>query len=311
MTSTTTMPAVPAVPAVTVEELALAWQAVRSGQFRTDQQAAGGDWATGDEDRGLMLAVVGAHGWSGASTTALLIADAAARQGRPVRVVDVASPARSGFAAAAITEHGVDETGRWRQGSRGPLVLQRLAQPVTRLAAVPAPRPATVGTLTVLDTSWPVTDLFALQQENPAGRHWLSAVLRSAPLVITARATIPGLRQAEASMQALAGWRGPDAPMVMALLGPGTLPRVLTASAGEAVLAAHRADLVVAVPDRQRRLTRTGLTPAPLPRQLHRTGDQLLALTHPLERHHARPDTQTGTSSLMSQLTTRRKDDSR
>jgi hypothetical protein len=300
----------PAVPAVTVEELALAWRAVRSGQFRTDQQVVSGARATGDDDRGLMLAVVGAHGWSGASTTALLIADAAARRGRAVRVVDVAASARSGFAAAAVTEHGVDETGQWRQGSRGSLVLQRLAQPATRLAAVPAPLPATVGTLTVLDTGWPFTDVFALQQEHPAGRHWLSAVLRCAPLVVTARATIPGLRHAEASMQALARLRAPDAPMVMALLGQGTLPRVLTASAGEAVLAAHRAQLVVAVPDRPR-LTRTGLTPAPLPRGLRRPGDQLLALTHPLERQHARSDTQTGRSSLISQLTTRRKDDSR
>lgn len=297
---------------ITVQELELAWRAVQAGQFRPQPQTVLGDW-TGTSAKatviGAPVVVVGAHGWSGTSTTALLIADAAARRGAPARVVDVAESARSGFAAAAATEHGVDQSGQWRQGSRPSVTVQRLAHPAGRPRNVPAPPAGQDDTVTVIDTGWPVADLLQLLDDDPGGRHWLAAVLGSAPLVLTARATIPGLRHAEATLQALTPIRIPGARLVLALLGPSTLPRPLTASAGPAVLAAHRDHLLVTIPDRPD-LTRVGLTPAPLPRQLHPAGERLLALTHPAEPRHPPPHTRPRTRRIPP-LTTFRKDQAR
>ena len=297
--------------AVSLDELERAWRAVRAGQFRARRRAVDG-WVSGSGGPDLIPApvvlVVGAHGWSGTSTTALLIADAAARRGTAVRLVDAAAPARSGFAAAAATEHGLDETGRWRQGSRGPVSVQRLAGPVNRPAAVPPPPAGQDGTVTVVDIGWPMTDLLEDLDADPAGQYWLGALVRSAPLVLTARATIPGLRLAEVTVEALAAVRVPGGRVVLALLGPRTLPRLLTAST--AVQAAQRDQLLVTVPDRPA-LTRAGLTPAPLPRQLHPAGDQLLALTLPIKAQapaaDKRPRKRLG-RHLMTQLDTDRKD---
>jgi len=302
---------------VTVEELQRAWQAVRAGAFRS-QSHPGTEIGPGDAGAaGLVgqpvIMVTGAHGWSGTSTAALLIADAAARRGATVRVVDVAAPARSGFAAAAATEHGLDETGRWRRGSRDGVTVQRLAQSVHRPGAVPAPLTAQNGTVTVVDTGWPVTDL--LQQLG--GGHWLGTLLRAAPLVLTARGTAPGLRHVEAAVEALNAVRLPGARVVLAILGSRTLPRTLTTSAGAAAHAAHRDQLLVTVPERAA-LAAAGLTPAPLPRQLHPAGDQLLALTtNPVEATEPWPrppgsDPRPGMhllSRFSTQLTTYRKDD--
>jgi hypothetical protein len=301
-------------PAVGVDELERAWRAVRAGQFQAKRRAVDG-WVSSGDGPDLIPApvvlVAGAHGWSGTSTTALLIADAAARWGTAVRLVDAAPPARSGFAAAAATEHGVDETGRWRQGNRGPVSVQRLTHGVEGSAVVPVPPAGQDGTVTVVDTGWPITDLLERLAADPAGRSWLSALVRSAPLVLTARASIPGFRHVEAAVEALSAVRGPAGRVVLALLGPGTLPRTLTAAAGPAVKAAQRDQLIVTVPERPA-LTRAGLTPAPLPRQLQPAGDQLLALTVPVGPPPATPDKRPrrrlGRHS-MTQLGTDRKDD--
>lgn len=303
---------------VTVEELALAWRAVRSGEFRAHPQPANprqapghgtGDWASVDEaaelDAGPVLAVVGAHGWSGASTTALLIAEAAARRGRRVRLLDLAAPARSGLAAASVTEQGVDETGRWRQGSRGAVAVHRLADPVTWLSGVAAPLAVPAPTVSVLDVGWPVPDLLELMERGRADRHWLGPLVGSAALVLTARATIPGLRHAEASLAALVGLRGARGRIVLALLGPGTLPRTLTAWAGQAVAAAHRDQLLVAVRECSG-LTRTGLTPAALPRVLQPAGEALLDLTCPAETPAPEPGTRPRRRLLPQRATTRK-----
>lgn len=322
-TTLTTAPASAAdADPVSVEELQLAWQAVRAGAFRPQLRQSGTDHWPGDHwpgDGGAagviaepLVLVVGAHGWSGTSTTALLIADAAARRGTAVRVVDAAAPARSGFAAAAATEHGLDATGRWRRGSRGPVSVQRLVHPVNRPVAVPAPSDRQDAALTVVDAGWPLPDLLERLDGDPAGWPWLGALMRSAPLVLTARATVPGLRHVEAAVAASSLVRGPGGRVVLALVGP-RLPRALTAAAGPAVLAAHRDQLLVTVPDRPA-LTRAGLTPAPLPRQLQPAGDQLLALTVPVEPAAPIPDQRPRNSLArhpLTQLDTDRKDDLR
>lgn len=296
----------PAAPAPTVEELELAWQALRDGRFRPAQvaEAAPPPPPVGCPD-GPVLVVAGVHGWSGTSTTALLLADAAIRRGELARVVDTAPPARSGFVAAAECESGVDETGRWRIGSRGQLVLQRPAHPFTGAPAVPAPMPAASGTVTVVDCAWPVHDLLterllgghadvaddthhAHHAHGWASNTWLRGVLLSVPLVLTARATIPGLRHLEHALDAVAASRDPAIPVAVALLGvrpfrgaaPRTLPRALAINAGPRTTACVQDQRLVLVPERPS-LAEAGLTPAPVPTELHLAADLLLTLTLP------------------------------
>lgn len=307
-TTSSTTPPVAADAPVGIEELEQAWRAVRAGRFRPDRHRSGdnsGLVCGPDIISGPLVVVAGAHGWSGTSTTALLIADAVTRRGVRARVVDAAAPARSGFAAAAATEYGVDDSGVWRLGSRGGVSLQRLAHPVRRPDGIPVPLPTEEGTLTVVDAGWPITDLLDHLQGGE-GRHWLTALLRSAQLVLTARATVPGLRHAEATLQVL------DAPgrrIALALVGPRTLPRWLMASAGAAVLTVQREGFLVTVPDRPH-LSGAGLTPAPLPRQLHPTGDRLLNLTHPHDQPETPPQRRPK-KYLIPHLNPHRKDDRR
>lgn len=287
----------------TVQELELAWRAVRAGQFRrpqrpkVDARDVAGERRTeavgGQDDGGRVripepvVVVTGAHGWAGTSTTGLLLAEAAARRGEPARVIDTASTAQSGFVGAAMTEHGVDETGQWRIGSRGPVNLQRLAYPEIAPTTAPPPMEAADGTVSIIDATWPLHDLLKhlVLPDEPgqlaAGqRHWLQEALTSSPLVLTARACVPGLRHLEQALESLEGWRASGSLVVLALLGPRTLPRSLTAAAGARVLAALEAGRLVTVPERPA-LTQAGLTPAALPRELQPAGDQLLTLTCP------------------------------
>lgn len=287
----------------TVQELELAWRAVRAGQFRRPQrpELAARDTVegrrteefSGPTGRGQVrlpepvVVVAGAHGWAGTSTTVLLLAEAAARRGEPARVIDSACPAQSGFVGAAITEHGVDETGQWRIGSRGPVNLQRLAHPTFAAPTVPPPMQAPDGTVSIVDASRPLHDLLKrlVLHDDPAqlaagSRTWLQAALISGPLVLTARACVPGLRHLEQALASLEGGRAPGVPVVIALLGPRTLSRALTAAAGARVRAALEAGRLVTVPERPA-LTQAGLTPAALPRELQTPAQHLLTLTCP------------------------------
>jgi len=113
--------------------------------------------------------------------------------------------------------------------------------------------------------------------------------------------------------------RDPGTTVVLALLGSRSLPRTLTTAAGAAAQAAHRGQLLVTVPDRAA-LAAAGLTPAPLPRQLHPAGDQLLALTMPPDAATERWSRPAGSdhrlgmhliSRFSTPLPTHRKDDQR
>ena len=201
-----------------------------------------------------VVVVAGAHGWAGASTTTLMLAEASVRAGTPARVVDTASPLRSGFVAAAVTEHGVDATGKWRVGSRGAVSLQRQAHPQTGVTAAPAPLPARDGTVSIVDATWSLADLLDacerienrddsdldnsldsglksdldvedLLQGDSSG-HWLPAAARCAPLVVTARASVPGLRLLEQALESLVGSRPSAVPVVVALVRPENIAPV-------------------------------------------------------------------------------------
>lgn len=277
---------------VSHSELEQAWRAIQAGRFRGPADGTGR--ADGWDAPGVVVAVVGAHGWSGASTAALMIAEGCARQGVPVRVVDAAAPARSGFAAAAATEHGVDESGQWRVGHRGPVAVHRLVTPVGRVVDVPVPESADSAGVSVVDVGWPATDLLECRQE----RHWLGLLLRDAPVALTARATVPGLRHAEGCLQALAA---SSRPVCVLLVGVKRLPRWLLAAAGPRVLAAHGAGLLVTVPSRPE-LAGPGLTPAPLPRQLTTAGDRLVHLTVDRFRESPQPVTDPGMTNDREEL---------
>lgn len=230
----------------TAEELARAWDALRSGQFRGPQVAVSRpararhtatpllfDLGTAGTRRiadtpvpGPVVLVVGAHGWSGASTTALLLAEAAARGGSSARLVDAADPATSGLVGAAVTEHGHDESGEWRRGSRTVqdatgqaryVWLERLGWPTLSAYAVPAAAAtggaagaaAGVPGLTVVDAGRPLTDLLRLTEDPTGQHHWLAQLLRAAPVVVTARATVAGIQRAGAAAAAIAAVRDP------------------------------------------------------------------------------------------------------
>ena len=130
---------------VTPAELARAWEALQAGQFRdafgaarrAPQRGVGSAPGAAWWLQRAVVAVVGGHGWSGASTTALLLAHTYAAAGCSVRLVDGASPARSGLVAAARTEHGLDATRRWRVGSRGAVQVLRPAEQLAAAADLP------------------------------------------------------------------------------------------------------------------------------------------------------------------------------
>ena len=158
--------------------------------------STGADPGTGVRLPEPVVVVAGAHGWAGASTTTLMLAEASVRAGTPARVVDTASPLRSGFVAAAVTEHGVDATGKWRVGSRGAVSLQRQVHPQTGVTAAPAPLPAPDGTVSIVDATWSLGDLldpFEWRENRD------DSDLDNAPLTVpsmsrtSCRATRPGI----------------------------------------------------------------------------------------------------------------------
>lgn len=271
----------PAAPP-TAQELDRAWAAVRAGQFRDDaftsrtqkRPATGGP-------TGLVVTVVGAHGWSGTSTIALLLAETAARAGAQVRLVDAADPARSGLVGAAVTEHGCDGSGQWRRGTRGAdfghgqLRLERLTQRTYHPDALPAVAEAPTVALTVVDAGWALPELLRLAEEPTDRRHWLGHLLRASALVVTARATVPGAQRLAAATAELDGVRNLDQPLLVALVGAHRLPRLLADVVTASLPASTDPGRVVLLPTR-RDLALQGITSSDLPRQLMPAGMQLL-----------------------------------
>lgn len=273
----------------TVYELDRAWAAVKAGRFRDPSPASDRrpEESATSPLAGRVVTVVGAHGWSGASTTALLIAQTAAEAGDQVRLVDAADPVRSGLLGAAATEHGHDETGHWRRGARGAtsgpgrLRLERLDRHAEDPLAVPAAAADEAEALTVVDAGWPLHDLLKLARQPGAQRHWLARLIRSSALVLTARATVPGVQQLGVVAAALEDIRGggpsPAMPLVAALVGAHRLPRLLKEVVTSSVPAAAADGRLVLLPGR-RDLTVQGLTSSDLPRQLTPAGVRLLQL---------------------------------
>ena len=248
----------------TVEELKRAWQAVEAGHFRTSRNpfTAAQDWAPPAGEP--VLPVVGAHGNAGASTLALALATVAA----PARVVECASAARCGLVAAPTAELG-DYDGNWSRGTRGDVLLERLTGVLLEPREVPAPSlPDRASRLTVIDISWDPAQVLAATS-------WLSAVLLQTPaVVVTAHATIPGLRHLENTLALL-----PEVDCVAAILGPGRRkwPKVLSHTFGPLTRAADRAQRLLTVPVVPA-LQVAGVDTSPLPVALLEAAEEILRL---------------------------------
>jgi hypothetical protein len=261
--------------AVSVDELKRAWTAVAAGQFRTGTRAthgtqtqpaathAGPRWEPGEGER--VLPVLGCAGSCGATTISLALASAAAP---PARVVECASPAASGLAAASTAELGLHESG-WTRGTRDQVLLERASDVLVSVEAVPIPStPDRPVDLTVLDVWWAIGQVAT----TPA---WLGEHVRGAALVVlVTTATVPGLRHLEGALDQLAGTSA-----CAAVLGPRRKkwPRPVGYSAGPLTRALDQAGRLVAVPA-DRALSVAGLDATPLPAGVLAAAATLLAL---------------------------------
>lgn len=233
---------------------------------RTDPftDAARGDWpadvsfvqpAGGLAER--WVSVVAAHAGAGASTVALVIADAAAAVGRDAHLVETAHPTRSGLAAVTDAELGVDPSGAWRRGSRGRVTIHRRAT-----SDIPTGWPAlaaSVDDLVVIDLGSPMPD--CLTRLSTGGCR----------TVVVCRPTVPGVRLAEQVLNVATG------PVMVAILGGGRWPGEVSASLGPRLRALRADNAVVPVPI-DRRLEVTGPTSSPLPKAVAAAGQLLLEL---------------------------------
>lgn len=176
---------------VAVDELARAYRAAASGEFRGHARSASGrpgpsSWAPGDD--ALLVLVVGCGGGSGASTVALAVAEAAGGG----RVVECCTSGVSGLAAASSAQLGSFGEG-WVRGSRGLVLIEHRSDLISALAELPVPANLDAP-VTVLDYSGDTAVLL-----SSAG--WLGEIARTAPhVVVAARPTVTGLRRLETAI---------------------------------------------------------------------------------------------------------------
>ena len=245
-----------------VDELVRAHRAVLAGEFRRHRTPqAHPRW---DPD-GPVLPVLGAAGGCGATTLALALATAAGAG----RVVECVPPTASGLSAAPTAELGAHRSG-WVRGTRGAVVIERVAAPVASAGEVPVPAGAEQSAaVTVVDVGWALPHV-------QGGSCWLTDLLATAPVVVVAAtATIPGLRALETTLHLLR----PDLQVAAAVLGPPRRrwPRGVHASTGPATRALIDTGRLVTVPS-DPHLGIRGIDTAALPSPLLAAAGDLLDL---------------------------------
>ena len=219
-------------PPVDVDELKRAWHAVRSGEFHTPPRRALGGRRDGTRPTDTWkpepwedaVVVLGCSGSSGATTVTLAMGLAATV---PVRVVECGSVTTSGLAAASTAELGLHADGGWLLGRRDHVQLERASDILPGPQTVPHPIPAEVlsthgqeeqeesmtSCLTILDAGWEAGQL--LRSDS-----WIGETVRIVDhLVLTTRATTPGMRRLEGVLDLLSGTRD-LAQVKVAVLGP-------------------------------------------------------------------------------------------
>lgn len=248
---------------VGVDELLRAHRSLMAGDFRRHPPRPRSHTVWNPAEP--VLPVVGAAGGTGSSTLALALATAAGG-----RVVECASLTASGLVAAPTAELGRHDSG-WLQGTRGTVLIERPAAFLDALADLPAPTtPNDTPPLTVVDVAWELGQVLA----TPS---WVADLLRHSPsVVVTATATIPGLRRLEAALSMLA-----HTISVAAVLGPRRKkwPRAVALSAGPLTTALISGGRLIEIPT-DARLSARGLDSRTLPTSLLHAATDLLHLTH-------------------------------
>lgn len=252
-----------------VDELRRAWRALEAGQFRS---RSGPGWVCDHE----VVTVLGCHGGAGGTTLALALATVASR---PARVVEACGVTTSGLAAAASAELG-GVGGPWLRGTRGPVVVDRVGEPLGSPAEVPDPVVAAVE-LTVVDAGWDPSALFFSDG-------WVSRLAwAGGGLVLVARATVPSMRHLETTLHLL----GEEACPVVAAIGPRRRrwPRAVQHSLGERTRALDAAGQLLALPE-DPALGVRGLDTSDLPGGLLAGAAQILQLIElgSTKYHHTR-----------------------
>jgi hypothetical protein len=263
------MTAVTSTRPVGVDELKRAYRAVQAGSFRRGHHPTrpSPQWSPS----GPVLAVLGACPGSGASTLALALGTAAGS----ARVVECANPSAAGLTAAATAELGRDPGG-WVRGTRGAVLIERPADTLGGPHEVPHPSPGDDDALVVVDVAWELGTVLA-------GHGWLTDLLEDpGPVVVTAPATVPGLRRLDTALAMLE-----HAHPVVALMGPRrrTLPRPVTSTLTALCRTHDLTGRLVHVPPDTRLRTR-GVDSTPLPPALLRAATELLTLTDLTRRDH-------------------------
>ncbi len=217
---------------------------------------------------GPWLAVLGAHPQSGTSTAALALAQALAETGRQVHLVSCHEPSRCGLRSAPTRELGVDASGAWSTGARGPRL--RISRPLsspdvhTSWPQVPAAdqgaaRPAGPEAFTVVD----------MELGAPA-----ASMSSAAAVVLTCRADAVNLACAEQVLEMLGG---AARPALLLITGSGRRSGAADRYTGPLTRGLISDGRLLRMPT-DRELSRFGLSGRALPAPVQRTGAAAIVL---------------------------------
>lgn len=251
---------------VPIGELLDAWLALQRGDFRRGAPRLGSGDTTGSSwspaPGEVPILVIGCGGGAGASTLALLLAEASTKG----RVVECTPTAGSGLAGASTAELGATGHG-WTQGRRGDALIQRRRDDPTgpAPAAVPVPMPGSPGGTTAVDAGSNLRSLLT-------GKGWLTDFTRTCPrVVLVARCTVPGVSRLEANLTSLET----DRCWAVLTHAPQQLPRPVDHALGTRTRELRRLGRLHLLP-REARLELAGITTEPLPRTFYRATRTLL-----------------------------------
>ena len=255
---------------VTLAELVQAISVQRQA-YVTDQPTVPSQQCEPSARQASSVLVVGAHPGAGASSVAVAIADALAGRtsGQAVHLVDGAPQDTSGLICAAGHELGVTSSG-WRAGRRGAVEVHRPDETLLQPNELPD-LPTFGAESVVVDAGWPLRELLTRSS-------CVASMLRTATSVLVWRATVPGVRRAEAALRDLSARHG--AVPVLVAVGARRLPGEVRASFGPLLGTAYEAGRVVLFPA-VRRLEVSGVEAHPLPDAVAVAATSLLDLIVP------------------------------
>ena len=285
-------------PQVTVADLVAAVRSQRAATGLPRPEPAGplqAEPAIGTEDRAVItmrastVVVLGVHGGAGASTVTLALSDALAEAqadaqadaqvgasratGVSMRVIDLASPARSGVAPAAECEIASEYPG-WRAARRDRATIYSPTVHPSQLTLTDIPEALAFGVgHAVIDLGRPwqpgATDRLSTRHRTTG------AATRT---VLVCRATVPGLRHAEHALAGLSTKLSTESgDVILAPVGARRWASEVVASLGPHTAAAVEDRRCVLMP-LDRRLARHGPEAAPFSMPIAASARRLAAL---------------------------------